>query len=179
MSIECPFYVELERRTDAPELADKLRRYSGHWLRLLEGMGRFELRPILVVHFDTRPAKRRRPGSGAKKLAENVAELLYPPKTSEGDHTDGRGDPEGNFALLRETLRKIDEHADPGRMILMCSWEELMRVGPYASDYFPVGCYPEDEEGVYEEGWTIELSAAARERAAMIGTFEGVGREQG
>ncbi len=183
MSIECPVYVELERRTNAPVLTDKLQRYSGHWLRLLESCGRFELRPIVVVQFDTRPAKRRRKGSGAMKLRENVGDLLYPPKTREDDHTDGIGDPTGHFAVLQETLRKMDEHgehADPGRMILMCSWEEMLREGPYKSDYYPVGGYPADEEeGVYEEGWTIDLSAAARERAAMIGAFEGVAREKG
>ncbi len=178
MSIECPVYLELERRTNAPVLTDKLQRYSGHWLRLLESRGRFELRPILVVHFDTRPAKRRRPGSGAQALRRNVGALLYPPKEREDDHTDGIGDPAGHFAVLRETLRKIDEHADPGRMILMCSWEELLREGAYKSDYYPVGGYPEGE-GVHEDGWTIDLPAAARERAEMLGEFERIGGKKG
>ncbi len=175
MSIECPFYVELERRTNATAVADKLQRYSGHWLRLLESRGRFELRPVLVVHYDTRPAKRRREGSGAPRLRLNVGKLLYPPKTREDDHTDGRGDPTGHFAVLWEALRRIDKHADPGRMILFCSWEELHRVGAYKSDYYPVGGYPEGA-GVHEDGWTIDLSAAVRERAEMIGEFEKVGK---
>ncbi len=179
MSIECPIYLELERRTHAPAVADKLQRYSGHWLRLLESQGRFELRPIIVVHFDTRPAKRRREGSGAQRLRANVGALLYPPKTREDDHTDGRGALNGHFAVLREALRKIDEHADPGRMILVCSWEEMNREGPYASDYYPVGAYPVDAEGVDEEGWTIDLSAAARERAAMIEAFGKLRKEKG
>ncbi len=55
----------------------------------------------------------------------------------------------------------------------------MMREGPYASDYFPVGCYPESEAGVHEGGWMVDLSVAARERAAMIEAFEGVGRGQG
>lgn len=176
MSVECPFYVELERRTNAPVLADKLQRYSGHWLRLLETRGSFELRPILVVHFDVRPAKRRRPRSGAERLAANVSDLLYPPKILDEDHTDGRGDPEGNFALLRDVLRKTDSGADPGRMILVCSWEEMLREGVYKSDYYPVGGYPKGA-GVRDDGWAVELPAAARERAAMIGAFEKTGKK--
>lgn len=175
-ALECPFFVELERTTRSPELTDKLRRYSGHWLRLLETEGRFELRPIVVVHFDTRPAKRRRPGSGAKRLRANVGALLYPPGAREG--SDDRGAPDGNFAVLREMLRRHDLDADPGRMVLVCSWEEMLRVGAYDCDYYPVGGYPEGE-GVRDRGWTVDLSAAAEERAVMVGEFEKTGRKAG
>lgn len=168
-TLECPCYVELERRTNAPVLADKLQRYSGHWLRVLESEGCFVLRPIVVVHFDVRPAKRRRPGGGAQRLRQNVGALLYPPGAREG--SDERGEPDGNFAVLGETLGRHDPDADPGRMIVVCSWEEMLEFGPYNCDYYPVGGYPEGE-GVHDGGWTIDLSAAARERAAMVGEFE-------
>ncbi len=176
MSVECPFYIELERTTRSPQLTDKLQRYSGNWLRLLETEGRFELRPIVVVHFNTRPAKRRRPGSGAQRLRANVGALLYPPGAREG--TDERGASDGNFAVLREMLRRHDPSADPGRMILVCSWEEMLEYGPYNCDYYPVGGYGEGE-GVHDGGWTIDLSAAAHERAVMIGEFEKAGGKAG
>ena len=179
MSVECPFYIELERTTRSPKLADKLQRYSGHWLREIETPpGRFELRPIVVVHHDTRPAKRRRPGSGAQTLRENVGSRLYPPGAREG--ADDRGAPGGNFAALMDALREHNPHADPGRMILMCSWEDMLRFGPYNCDYYPVAGYDEDLGGVHDDGWTIDLPAAARERAVMVEMFdEAMGRKAG
>lgn len=176
MSVECPFFVELERTTRSPQLTDKLQRYCGNWLRLLETEGRFGLRPIVVVHFDTRPAKRRRPGGGAMRLRQNVGALLYPPGAREG--SEERGAPDGNFAVLAEMLRRHDPYADPGRMILVCSWEAMLRAGAYDCDYYPVGGYPEGE-GVGDGGWTVDLLVAAYERAAMIEEFEKKGRRAG
>ncbi len=158
MTLECPFYLELERRTNATAVADKLQRYSGRWLRILESHGRFEARPILVVHYDTRPAKKRRSGSGASALRETLSALLY-------------GDADGHFDALNVRLRERYEYADVGRLVATCSWEELYARGVFGAHYYPLGGHDPDDYGVEEQGKRITLYALARERERLLAAY--------
>ncbi len=159
MSIECPFYLELERKADAPAVVDKLQRYCGRWLRLLEsGKRRFELRPIVIVHYDTRPAKKRRKGAGAQMLSQNIGKLLY-------------GDAEGHFDALNARLGERHECADVGRLIATCSWEEMYASGVFGARYFPLNGYNPDDDGVEDDGKRVTLYALARERERLLGAY--------
>ncbi len=156
--MECPFYVELERRTSAPAVADKLQRYCGHWLRILESHGRCEVRPILVVHYDTRPARKRREGAGAGALRDNLRKLLH-------EHAGG------HFDALNAKLRERHENADVGRLIAICSWEELYVSGVFGPRYHPLGVHAPEDGGVEEGGERVTLHALARERGRLVAAY--------
>ncbi len=159
MSIECPYYLELERKTDAPAVVDKLQRYCGRWLRLLESRkSTFEIRPIVIVHYDTRPAKKRRVGAGAPALRDNLSTLLY-------------GDAEGHFDGLNARLRERYEYADIGRLVATSSWEEMYDSGVFGARYFPLNGYNPDDDGVEDDGKRVTLYALARERERLLGAY--------
>jgi len=156
--MECPVYIELERRTNAPTVADKLQRYSGRWLRVLESYSRCEVRPLIVCHHDTRPARKRREGSGAEALRDNLVKLLY-------------GDTEGHFFALNAKLLECYEHADVGRLIATCSWEEMCARGVFGGRYYPLNGHDPADYGVEEDGKRIALYALARERQKLLGAY--------
>lgn len=75
----CPYYFEVERRTNSSEVADKVERYAGRWLRVLKDDGVLEARPVIVVHHDERKARRVKPreGAGARAMTASLVDRLY------------------------------------------------------------------------------------------------------
>ncbi len=158
MTLECPVYIELERRTNAPAVADKLQRYCGRWWRILNSHGRIEVRPLIVVHHDTRPAKKRRAGAGAPALRDNLSALLY-------------GDADGHFEALNAKLRERQAYADVGRLIATCSWEQIYASGVFGARYYPLKGHDPENCGVEEGGKRVTLYALARERERLLGAY--------
>lgn len=153
----CSFYLEVERRTNARVVAEKVERYAGRWIRVLRGGNPYagvgdapprvnEIRPLVVVHYDHRRARRARPvaGAGAPVLRDALRDRLY---------SDG-----GHFAALQARLEQVDQYADLGRMILVVDWDDLRAQGAYAAIYHAVGAYAQEDGG-----WRVDLAAAARE----------------
>lgn len=153
MSIECPFLFGIERKTETPEVEAKIQKYAGYWLRRLRKFDEVLIRPIIIVHHDTRPAKRRREFAGAYAMRKKLHDRLY------GG---------GHFAELQKELQRRDQYADIGRMVLLCEFlDAYASSDPFGSFYYPVGGYPE-REGVTDKGWTVNLYAAARERERVM-----------
>lgn len=152
-SLECDYYVEVERRTKAAVVADKVERYAGYWRRVLEDDGRLDVRPIVVVHHDPRRATRANPreGAGAPAMRNALHERLY------------RG---GHFAALDAEIRKRDAESDLGRMVLICDWHEVATKGAFAAVYHAVGAYSTEPDP-----WTVDLGAAAADRAWTLSGF--------
>jgi hypothetical protein len=156
--LRCPLYFEIERRTNAGEVADKVERYAGRWLRVLKDDGVLEARPVVVVHHDERRALRANPrsGAGAAAMAEALVDRLY-----------GGG---GRFAALQAELEARDPYADLGRMILVCDYDDVARHGALSPVCYSVGVYAEDADA------PVGLAAAALERAELVKGYGGGGR---
>lgn len=149
-----PFYVEIERRTNARVVAEKVQRYAGRWLRVLKDEQVYEVRPLVIVHYDPRRARRARPaeGAGAHAMRDALRERLYGA---------------GSFGELREALKTRDPFwEDLGRMVLVCDWHAVLEApqGAHAPGIlYPIGAYPDD--GTERWARRVGLYEAARERA--------------
>lgn len=152
-SLECEYHVEIERRTKAGVVVDKVERYAGYWRRVLEDDGVLAVRPIIVVHHDPRRAARANPreGTGAPAMRNALHERLY---ASE------------HFAALDGEIRKRDPESNLGRMVLVCDWHEVADKGAFAPVYHAVAEYPEESDP-----WAVDLGAAAADRDGMLSWF--------
>ncbi|MDP9438924.1 MAG: hypothetical protein M3P49_09285 [Actinomycetota bacterium] len=150
----CPVYFEVERRTQSSVVADKIERYAGRWGRVLKDDGVLEARPVIVVHHDARRAQRANPkaGAGAPALASALETLL----------SSGQG--QGHFASLQTEFLRRDEYASLGRMILVCSWDDVAAHGAHAPIYYPVSTYNEEGDAVLP----VDLRMAAEERVVLM-----------
>lgn len=155
--IECPYLLELERRTNSRIVEEKIQKYAGYWLRRLETFGEVLLRPILIVHHDTRPvrARGRRQGSGAVGLRDALAEGL-PNETG------------GHYAALSKLLALAEYGGVSGvlgQMFLFADWETLYESNdPFGIRYYPVAPYTTGSALVGKDGMTVRLAAAALQR---------------
>lgn len=160
--IECPFLLELERRTNAGKVEEKLQKVAGYWLRRYDVFGENLIRPLIIVHHDTREARTRgrREGGGAFALRKAVNDRLY-------------ANEKGHFAKLDARLRKEFgmEEGFLGRFFLFASWEGIYAAkDPFGMHYLPVGAYLIGgvlSSHVSDGGWTADLTAAALERTKL------------
>lgn len=157
------YYLEVERRTNARVVAEKVERYAGRWLRIMGGGNPYaairedglapinEIRPLVILHHDHRRARRSNPreAAGAPALRDALRDRLYAGT--------------GHFKMLQGVLERQNQYADPGKMVLVAGWDDVRAWGAYASVYHPVGCYAE-EDGE----WTVDLAATANERVRMV-----------
>lgn len=153
MRVLLPFYVEIERRTNARVVAEKVQRYAGRWLRVLKDEQVYEVRPLVIVHYDPRRARRARP-------AEGLGRMRCATPCESGCTARGAGE-------LREALKTRDPFwEDLGRMVLVCDWHAVLEApqGAHAPGIlYPIGAYPDD--GTERWARRVGLYEAARERA--------------
>lgn len=156
--IPCPVYFEIERRTSAAIVADKIERYAGRWLRVLKDEGVIEARPIIVVHHDERRARRANPreGTGAPVMRAALRDILFGGSR--------------RFAELQRTLKSRDPYASLGRMMLVADFHDVLREGALGRVYHSVSPYSERKGGTL-----IELRAAAEERDRLQAAYQGGG----
>lgn len=154
MSIECPFLFEIERKTETPEVERKIQKYAGYWLRRLRKFNEVLIQPVLIVHHDLRPAKRRRESAGAQAMRQKLNGRLYIG---------------GHFTDLQRELKRRDQYANIGRMFLLCEWREVYAsADPFGALYYPIGKYDEKDPAAKDEGMTVSLKAAAIERERVL-----------
>lgn len=161
--VSSDYYLEVERRTNARVVAEKVERYAGRWLRVMGGGNPYaairedglapinEIRPLVILHHDHRRARRSNPreAAGAPALRDALRDRLYAGT--------------GHFKMLQGVLERQNQYADPGKMVLVAGWDDVRAWGAYASVYHPVGCYAE-EDGE----WTVDLAATANEGMRMV-----------
>lgn len=155
-----PYYLEVERRTNARLVAEKIERYCGRWLRVLQDEQVFEVRPLVIVHYDERRARRARPvaGAGAHEMRNALSSRLYGME---------------QFGSLRTELAARDNWTDLGRFVLVCDWHSVAEEGAHAPGILhPVGAFP---DGSGEWAWQVGLMEAAQERARVAQAAEAKG----
>lgn len=161
--LDCPYLLELERRTNARAVEEKIQKCAGYWLRRLETFGEVLIRPVVIVHHDTRPARTRgrREGTGAFSMRHTLNQRLSQ---------------SGHYRKLAELLQS--RHGLPinalGRFFLLADWEPMYDASdPFGLRYHPIGQYPAKGSGshVSEDCWTVDLAAAAIERTRLLATL--------
>lgn len=162
--LSCPFLLELERRTNAGKVEEKLQKIAGYWLRHLEKFKENRIRPIIVVHHDTREArvKGRKEGTGVIRMVDSLHELLFKRK--------------GHFKDLDAYLRKhyqTDEY-ELGRFVLLTEWDWVYDwTDPFGVRYLPLSPYPAEGDiasHVKENGALVDLTAATIEHTWLATT---------
>ena len=163
--LEAPFLLELERRTNAGEVEKKLQKIAGYWARRLDKFRENMVRPVIVVHHDTREARAmgRKPGTGAESMRDTLRERLLGGAATLPQN-------KLHFLKFDERLRKESGGHIAivpgflGRFVLFCEWEDIHGSGdPYGAHYYPLTPYSfEQSKGFAEEdGMKVSLAAAA------------------
>ncbi len=178
-TIECPYLLELERRTNAGKVEEKIQKIAGYWHRWIDfkelDLRENKIRPVVIVHHDTREARvrGRREGGGAYGLRAAIYDRLF------YTGSDGRiyRHQRGHFAKLDELL--VERFGMPfgslGNFFIFAAWEGLYAHGPFSLQYLPV--YEYITEGTFahhvsEDGWTCDLAAAALMHEALVRAVE-------